>query len=834
VKSLRTRIGPATAAILLVAWGAGLRAAVGQSAAAEGAQPKIENIEIEGNRQYKQETILYYISSKIGDLYDPERLRQDFLSLYNTGFFEDLTFLAREGAAGKIVVIEVVEKPIVAEYKFDEGLKSVSSDEAKKKLKEAKIELTGDRPLDRNLTHRAAVFVEGLLRQEGRDYPEVTPTEQPRPDGKVDVVFKVDEGTKVRIAKVNFVGNQEFSNGRLRKVMKDTRQSGMWAWLTHNDRFSEEKFETDRDRVREFYQDRGYFDIEVGAPKVEVVAAKGEDEAGKRKLHITIPINEGVRYKLGKVTVTGNKTFQERAFHAALDLKEGEWFSRKKVIKSLETMGKAYGNYGFLDRMINPIPKPQSNTNILDLEYKVTEGPQYKVRYIEFKGNQKTKDKVLRRQLRIYENHLFSQGALELSVLRLNQLGYFEGIEPDIKKVEESESASAGTGTDGQEPADGTADKTAGAPAGSASGEQAYRQVDVTIKVNEIGRNQIQFGAGVSGIEGGFFNFLYQTQNFLGGGSTFGFSAQVGGRTRNLSINYYSPFFLDRQLGFGFTVYDRSLRYSFLDYEQAARGASVRFTKPLTEFSLLAFGYGYQSTSSTQLNQTTVSIPFITPYSDGRFSTSTVDISMVRNGVDNPIFPTSGLRWVVGTEYAGAGGQIQFLKPRGEVSWFLPVNSSRTMIVGIHGEAALAKALGEIAAEGGAGLPWFERFFLGGETNIRGFRISSISPIYQDPTTMQRFRVGGNSMWYTNFEYMFQIAKYVRLVPFLDTGGVYATDFNDPNRLETPLVRGAYGLELRFTLPIFNVPFRIIYGVNIDPVIDENKTDFLFTLGTNF
>jgi len=795
----------------------------------------IENIEVEGNRQYKQETILYYISSKVGDPYDEERLQQDFLSLYNTGFFEDLTFLARDGARGKILVIRVVEKPIVAEFRFDQGLKTVSGEEARKKLAEAKIELTGERPLDRNLNHRAAVFVEGLLRQEGREYPEVVPVEQPRADGKIDVLFRVDEGTKVRIAKVSFVGNQAFSNGRLRKVMKDTRQSGMWSWLSHNDRFSEEKFQTDRDRVREYYQDRGYYDAEIGSPKIEMVAEAGEE--AKRKLHITIPISEGVRYKLGKVTVSGNEQFPDQAFLAALDLKQGEWFSRKKVIKSLETLYKAYANFGYIDREINPIPKPQVEGQTLDLEYRVIEGDQYLVRFIEFKGNNKTKDKVLRRQLRVFEGHLFSQGALELSVLRLNQLGYFEGIEPDFKKVDASEvlppllddpqaENPLGVAQDGS---DG-----AGETGADQEKKKVFKYVDVTIKVTEIGRNQIQFGAGVSGIEGGFFNFLYQTQNFLGGGSTFGFSAQVGGRTRNLSINYFNPFFLDRQVGFGFSVFDRSLRFTFLDFEQESRGASVRFSKPLTEFSLVAFGYSYQSTSSTQLFQTAADIPFITDYENGRFSTSAWDISLVRNSVDNPIFPTSGMRWVIGGEYAGPGGEVQFFKPRGELSWFVPIGSSRSMIFGLHTEAAYAKALGAIAEEGGAGLPWFERFFLGGETNIRGFRISSISPIWVDPETGSRFRVGGNSMWYANLEYMFQVAKYVRLVPYFDFGGVYATDFDDPNRFETPAVRGAYGLELRFTLPVFNVPFRIIYGVNIDPIVDEDKTDFLFTLGTNF
>ncbi|HSK08907.1 MAG TPA: outer membrane protein assembly factor BamA, partial [Vicinamibacterales bacterium] len=441
---------------------------------------------------------------------------------------------------------------------------------------------------------------------------------------------------------------------------------------------------------------------------------------------------------------------------------------------------------------------------IVDVTMRLQEGEQYFINRITFVGNTTTRDNVVRREMRLYENGVFNTEALKFSIKRINQLGYFKALEGG---------------------ADVKVDKT----------PDTKNQVDVTLKFEEQNRNQLTFGAGVSQWEGFFGQLAFQTANFMGRGETLTLSLQAGSRAQNYQVAFTEPYLFDRAITGGIDVFKRELRY-ISQFTQSSTGGNLIFGFPVHDFTRMFVNYSYENVRVRDLNPI-FELPEIiggNPYladmlllgQGGARTVSKVVPSLVHNTVDDPIFPKSGRRYTVSVDLAGLGGDTNFYKPRLEGVWYIP--HTRRTSIGLRAQAEYVARFNK----GGKPLPVFERLFLGGEYSIRGFDIRTVGPKLDNGLV-----VGGNKTLLFNAEYLITIAGPVRLVMFYDAGQA----LDEGQRFAMNQFRTSTGAEIRFFMPVLNVPFRLIaaYNPQREGVLNNNLLpqkgfNFRFAVGSTF
>ena len=671
----------------------------------------------------------------------------------------------------------------------------------------------------------------------------------------VNVTFNVSEGPKIKIRDVEFIGNTAKSDGTLQRKMKENKPKGLFGFITGGGTYQEAKFEEDADKVVEYYQNEGYVRARVGQPELKVL--EDSEDGKERWVQLRIPITEGPRYRVGEFNIEGNTVVQAESLRPLFALKTGDWYSVKEVREGLRKAQEIYGSGGYMDFTGFPDLKPSdeaaaqeakvpeflaevetNGTNggrpkdpTVDVTMRLTEGKQFFVNRIVFTGNTTTRDNVIRREMRLVEGGVFNTESLKYSVRRLNQLGYFEQINEQDQRAMK-------------------VDKTPGRD----------NAVDVTLALKEQNRNQLTFGAGVSQYEGFFGQLAFQTANFLGRGESLTVSMQAGDRAQNYQLAFTEPFLFDRNITGGFDIYKRALQYIGY-YTQKSTGGNLMFGFPIADFSRMFVTYSYEQVRMSDLNElfldpncifsedgcTTVSLTDLSTISEearervrrnpfvfdslligagGRRTVSKVTPSFVHNTIDNPIFPNQGKRYTAAIDLAMLGGNTQFYKPRVEGIWYRRHLARTSFGVRLQGEY--------IAPVGGTEtLPIFEKLFMGGEYSVRGFDIRSIGP--SDPET--GLVLGGNKSLLFNAEYLISIANPVRLILFYDAGQVV----DEGQSFATRNFRTSTGAEVRFFMPVLNVPFRLIFAHNPqrDGVLDNNfqpakKFVFRFAVGSTF
>jgi outer membrane protein insertion porin family len=813
------------------------------------------------------QTYLYYIQTPLSrpaeNVWQPfneqteQSLRDDFKRLWATGFLDNLWIEKLDepfpnGVMGHRIIYHMEERPRVKIVDYT-GSSKVERTKIDEKMKELGIALRLDSFLDQAVVRRVQGLVKSFMAEKGYEFAEVTSTVEPLPAGPklVKVVFDVKEGPKVKVRSINFNGNSEVSDGKLAKQMKSTKATGMFSWITGKGTYNQNKFDEDAEKVTEYYRNNGYIGARVGQPDIQVLEDSKDKET--RWVQLNIPIDEGPRYRVGKFEFDGNKIIKTEFLAPFFKLKSGDWYSDKPIRAGLIKAREGYGSLGYfeftgfpdlkpLEAAEGPIAGPASPT--VDVLMRMTEGEQYFVNRLTFAGNTTTRDNVIRREVRLLEGAPFNTEALKYSVKRLNQLGYFKPLEE-------------GQGVDVQ--------KTPG----------EKNQVDVTLKLEEQNRNQLTFGAGVSQFEGFFGQLSFQTSNFLGRGESLTVSLQVGSRSENYQVAFTEPFLFDRNITGGVDVYKRTLRY-IDQFTQEATGGNITTGFPLAGFSRMFATYSFEAVQVSDLNPIYYAPELVqrNPYlrdslllgEGGHRTISKVTPSFVHNTVDNPIFPNSGTRLTGSIDFAGIGGNTNFIKPRGEYAHFRPL--TRRMSFGYRAQIEYVRPYASTTI-----LPITETLYMGGEYTIRGFDIRSIGP--RDLET--GLVLGGNKTLLFNGEYLINIAGPVRLVLFYDAGQVrnigesfvWKEDINirvdpnlppivdpftttrllDPNALPPELhkVGEAYafkastGAEVRFFMPVLNVPFRLIFAYNPSRfgVLDNNlqpakKFTFKFAVGSTF
>jgi outer membrane protein insertion porin family len=841
----------------------------------------VEAIEFRGTKRVPQESLRVLILTKPGDYLNEETLRRDFMALWNTGRFDDIRIELEPGRNGVIVRFVVVERRVIRSIEYP-GAKSVTVSEILDRFKERKVGLSVESQYDPNKVQRAAVVLKEFLAERGHQYATVDPQIEQIPPSSLKVSFVVNEGPKVKVGAINIQGNQAMKSKWVISQMKNSKPIGVPHSILLENIFAKTydraKLDEDNERIRQGYQDKGYFQAKTLENTINIQHKGGHGwrlplfkmNLAGISADITVPVEEGRLYKLRQMNFQGVKLFRtpEVLMKPLFGMTTGDVFSTEKLRKGIENMRKLYGKFGYIDFVPEPNFDIVPDSDQIDLTLTADEGKQFFIRRIDFSGNTTTRDKVIRREILLDEGDMFNTELWDYSILRLNQLGYFEMLKKeeaaDIKRNPQSNT------------------------------------VDITLKVKERGKNSVGLNGGVSGIAGSFVGFNYSTNNFLGLGETLSIESQLGTRMRDVSLGFTEPYFLDRPLQLGFVVYMRRFNFdqgreasilsgtnliplynqlgsnNLLNYTQNSRGFSVSASYPLKRsFARIGVTYGFdKSNVITRTDAATSYFQYINfsgvagPNSLQGIRTSHIVPSYSYNTVNHPISPTGGRSVFFSVDFAGSllGGNVNTIRPALDIKYFHPAPWHRSHILAFHTLASL------VTGYGGRFIPPFARTYIGGEQDVRGFEIWGITPIafvassaqvpvYNDdgsartqkviqngvissvPVTMtiptyQLITPGGDAQSVTNFEYRIPIVGPVTLAIFGDAGinkilrasqltmePSRITDLNNQfpqagfdGRVRiapgTQKMRASTGLELQVMLPVVNAPFRLYWAYN--------------------
>jgi outer membrane protein insertion porin family len=762
----------------------------------------IIQIRVIGNREIPKETILARMFSRVNETYDPLTVERDFNSLWNTGYFENVSIEKEDTAKGVILDVYVTEKPTIREINY-KGLNSVTQSDVLDRFKKEKVGISVESKYDPTRVAHAIAVLKEMLAEHGHQFATIRADIKKIPPNSVQVNFIIKEGPKVMVGHIRFTGNEHVSSRVLRESMRNLRPIGVPHSIFLENLFPRvydaSKLEEDSERVRQAYQDRGYFRASVGDPETHLRSETGlsmltfRPKKGKR-IDITMPIEEGGRYRLTGITFTGNKAVTNvKALRAQFAEKDGDWFNRTAFAKGLQNLQKAYGTLGYINFVAIPTPTVDEAKKTVSFNIDIDEGKQFYVSRIEFQGNTVTRDFVIRRELALQEGQVYNSKLWELSIMRLNQLDYFNPLKVD-QDSETHQNAENGT-------------------------------VDLLLKVTEKGKNSIGLNGGVSGLGGSFLGINYQTNNFLGLGETLTLQANVGDVTRNVRFGFNEPYLRNRPLNVGFQIFNSKYDYNSTQnyklaggnpanlsaaqqsliqkYDQTSSGFTVSGSYPIKHsFKRVGVTYSLNRSSITTFSAASSNLFQTLDFRSGiqgqnaltGIVTSSMLFSYTENKLDAVYQPHHGYSFSADFSIAGIWGNVRYIQPLIEYKSFRPIKGLRfnpegRNVFGFRLQAQYIRGIGGDVA------PPFNRFYQGGEADLRGFDVRSATPygfvptrvlfnltnpdgttVPRDPTNPSLgpiqvplpvygiASIGGDTSFTSNFEY--RIPIYARTVSF--------------------------------------------------------------------
>ncbi len=732
----------------------------------------VASVAVAGNKRVDSDAILAVVSTKKGERYDPAAIARDIKAIYRMDFFDDVQVDVEETQAGKKVTFLVREKPSIRKITLV-GNKKVSDDKIREVIDLKQYTIINDQRLKENVEK-----IKALYAQKGYLDAEVSPMIKRVSAEAADVVFDITEGDKILIKKIEIEGNKAFSDGDLKDLMEVSEKKPFWTPSIKNimglikgnaGALQWDALDRDLARIAAYYHNHGYVDAKVGSPKVR---RKG------KWLYVTIPVEEGSVYKIGKIEIKEDYFKDTSRLLKVLEIQKEKVFNQEVLRQDIVKLTDIYADEGFAYADITPQMHKDSEKKLVDIVLTVDTGPKVTFERIEISGNVRTRDKVIRRELRVYELEPFSATGLRNSKKRLSRLGYFEEVN--------------------MTPTKGSAED----------------KMKLNVKVKERPTGTFSIGAGYSSVDKLMLMGEISQRNFLGRGQNVAFKGIIGATTNRYSLSFFEPYFRDTRLSLGIDVYNWEREYD--DYTKDSSGVAVRFGYPLTDNLNLFWGARLDNTDLTDIIDTTS--PVILDSLDIK-TTRAVNVGVSYDTRNDYYFPSEG--WVnsVSLEYAGGplGGDSAYLKLQGVASYYHPIWKS---LVG-H-----VKVGAGWVTEGSDGkLPVYERFFIGGIDTVRGYKYGRISPI--DPVSGDR--IGGEHMAYIQNELIFPLIKDMGLhgVCFLDMGNVWEKEDYDITDL-----RKSVGLGIRWLSPMG--PLRIEWGYNFDRQEGDDKSNFEFRMGGSF
>jgi len=793
-------------------------AAVSSDEAEQARDQPIAEIDVRGNRRVTKSDVLSYLRLRPGQPFSPEALGEDVKALWASGFFDDVIVELDQKDTGISLMFLVRERPNIAAVEF-EGNDEIDTDD----LAEA-IEVKPNTILGYPAIARSVQKIRDLYAEQGYFLAEADSEVLPQKNNEVNVKFKITEHNSVSVRRITFIGNDSISDDELRAAMI-TGNPGFFGFGSGGP-FRQDAFERDIAMISALYYDRGYLTLQVSTPRVMLTP----DRNG---IEVSISIEEGPRFKIRQLRVyerdpTGREIEPiggRRKLRNMVRAKSGDYFNRAELLEDLQAVETLYRDHGYANVLANPETKLVPETNEVDVVVPLQRGPLVYFERIEVRGNSKTRDKVIRREMEIIEGQLFNETNLERSRRRVTALGYFERVDVST--------------TPGSKP----------------------DQVVAVIEVIEKPTGTFQVGAGFSSIENFIATAQVQQSNLFGNGQTLTLNAQLSRIRQMVSINFFEPYFLDSKFNFSIDLYDQLRVYT--DFSQRNRGSSLTWGYPLIAPELTAsISYTLEENQvSTERTSTLLGgtsnptssfsqLPLANLFNDGL--TSSVRPALTYDTRDNRLFPTSGMYLRGSTELALTefGSDNEFWRNRLTGRFYYPLGSD--FVIKLNSETGL------VTSPSADGVPIFARWFLGGILDVRGFPFRSLGPrvglpVATDPNSdpiPNGARIGGNLMYYQNLELEFPLVEAVNIrgVVFTDAGNAWNLEggyckvsssireksinpcFDFPGDLLN--LRTSWGFGLRWFSPLG--PLRFEWGFPFAPLAYEEASEFQFTIGNFF
>lgn len=738
---------------------------------------RIAEIRVSGNRRIEADAIQIAIKTKVGDAFNARRLSDDLKAVYAMGYFEDIRIDSTDSPGGRIITFQVKEKPTIKDIDFKGNL-ALSDD----KLKE-NLDIRAGSILNINALRKNMQRIEVAYKEKKYHNVKVSYETKELNNHQINLIFIIEEGEKVQIKEITFVGNKAYSTKKLKKMMK-TAEKGFFSWISSAGEFNRDQLNQDLGLLTAFYHNSGYVQARFAEP--EVVQKENW-------IYITIKLSEGDRFTVASVDVEGELILPKAELLSTLQISKEKYFNREVLRKDMLVLNEIYSNYGYAYADASPDIKQDLEKKEVLITYVLEKGEQVYFDKIIIAGNLRTRDNVIRRELEVEEQGLYSGARLKRSVRNLNRLNFFQDIKVDTVK--------------GESP----------------------NTMTLKLNVEEKQTGTFTIGGGYSSVENVFLTGSISQDNLFGRGQKLTLRTQIGGTTNQFILGFTEPWLYDIPLSMNINAYKWSRDYD--EYERDSAGGSFRLSYPIFTDTRLFGGYSFDVGEITDVDELEASQDILEL--TGTFITSAVSTGITFDNRDRIINPTRGHDHRLSLEYAGIGGDIGFAKITGDLGYYYP------LIWEIVGFAHL-KA-GYVSKNSGMTLPDYEKFYLGGINSIRGFDWRDINlkeTVYRDtdgnpdtPLEAVEVETGGEAMIQANVELIFPVAKSAGIVGvvFFDTGNV----FKGIADIEFGELRQTAGFGIRWYSPMG--PIRFEYGHVLDPKPEDDASGkWEFTMGTAF
>jgi outer membrane protein insertion porin family len=743
----------------------------------------VKDIRVEGLQRVEPGTVFSYLPVQVGERFTSEKAADSIKALYATGFFRDVQIQAQ----GDVLIVIVEERPTISRIEFT-GMKEFDPEVVRKSLRT--VGVADARFYDKALIDKAEQELKRQYVSKGLFAAEVVTTVTPGARNQVAIFFNIDEGPSAKIKDINFIGNKAFSESTLRGEMQ--LQTGGWlSWYSKNDLYSKQKLTADLETIRSYYLNRGYLEFVIESTQVSITP-------DKKDIYLTISIREGNKFTMKNISLAGELLGKEKEFQSLLTVKSGQTFSSAKLAESTKAISEKLGSYGYAFAVINPQPDIRRDLSEVDITLVVDAGRRVYVRKVEITGNAKTRDLVIRREMRQFESSWFDSEKIRLSKERINRTGY----------VKDSEITTA---------------DVPGSP----------DQVDVNVKVEEKPTGAISLGAGFSSTEKLILSAGINQENAFGTGTSIGLNFALGKVNQSLAISQYDPYFTENGISRYTDLFYRLSKPLYYvgdtEYQIKSVGTNLKFGVPYTEVDRVFFGSGFEmyeinvTTNTPQPYQDYANAWGVTTPPGGRVQTYSIPatVGWARDGRDSALIPSKGSLQRLSGEVGTPLGNLLFYQLNAQYQLYH--SFSKGNILSFNGEIGYGEGYGSKP------FPITKNYFVGGIGSVRGYAPGSLGPQYYNTTTGTWLPTGGQSKIVTNVEYTFPVPgsgvdKTLRLFGFVDGGNTFQTI--------NLVLRYSYGVGLSWISPLG--PLKFSYGIPINAQANDNIQRLQFQVGTAF
>jgi outer membrane protein insertion porin family len=740
----------------------------------------ITDIRVEGLQRTEPGTVFNYLPMQVGDVMSDEKAAQAIKSLYATGFFKDV----RIENEGDVLVVTVQERPSVTQIDFS-GNKSFQTDKIKEGLKQ--IGIAEGQIFDKSQLDRAEQEIKRQYLSQGKYSAEVKATASPLERNRVAIRFEITEGPAAKIRDINIVGNHLFTTEDLRANFLLTTPNWM-SWWNKDDQYSKQKLTADLEALRSFYMNQGYLEFSIDSTQVSI-------SPDKRDVYITINLTEGEKYNISQTKLAGDMLLPEEDLRKLINIQDGEVFNRQKVTDASKIINDKLGEEGYAFANVNAVPEINKQEHTVAFTFFIDPGRKVYVRRINVQGNTRTRDSVVRREMRQMESAWYAGDKIKRSKERIQRLNFFDSVELETPSVP------------------GIND-----------------QVDMNVTVAEKATGSVQFGAGLSSSDGVVLGFNVNQPNFLGTGNRVALQVNTSSYNTVYSLSYTDPYYTPDGISRGFDIYRRdvdtsrrnSTQLNVGTYNSQSYGLGVRFGMPMSEMDFISAGLTLDLTEVELSDSSPIQYLRFCENSSGCSSNSIVfNAGWTFDSRDNILFPRRGVLQRLSGDISIPGLDLQYYKVSYQHSWYKDMGKDFTLM--LNGEAGYANSYG------GKNYPFFKNFYAGGVNSVRGFLNSSLGPRDINPSSGSDFAVGGTKRFVGNVELFMPVpfvsqSNQFRLSAFVDGGGVYGKD----DSINSEYLRFSTGVGVTWVSPFGPLKLVLAKPLNEKDYDDTQVLQFQF------